>query len=81
MITIVIQAEDNLATALQEIASRNETTLEAVAKEALTSYLQAQLRQYSFIGLGRSGKGDLSLQAEKILQDAIDRREGWSLSP
>jgi predicted transcriptional regulator len=82
MITLVIQAEEDLAAALQQVAERQATTVEAVAKEALKNYLRAhsaQPRTYSFIGIGHSGKGNLSTQAEEILQKAIDRREGWSL--
>jgi hypothetical protein len=82
MITIVIQAEEDLATALQQVADQNATTVDAVAKEALRNYLRAhhtRSRTYSFIGIGHSGKGNLSTQAEEILQSAIDRREGWSL--
>ena len=83
MITIVIQAEEDLATALQQIAEKKATTVEAVTKEALRNYLRTQHiqpRAYSFIGMGHSGKGNLSTQAEEILQTAVDRREGWSLS-
>lgn len=82
MITIVIQAEDDLATALQKVADQNATTVDAVAKEALRNYLRAHHARpctYSFIGIGHSGKGNLSTQAEEILQNAVDRREGWSL--
>jgi len=34
---------------------------------------------YSFVGIARSGKGSLSTQAESILDEAANRREGWSL--
>ncbi len=82
MITLVIQAEEDLAAALQQVAERQATTVEAVAKEALKNYLRAHSappRTYSFIGIAHSGKGNLSTQAEEILQQAVDRREGWSL--
>lgn len=35
--------------------------------------------RFSFIGIARSGKGSLSTDAESILNDAMERREGWSL--
>lgn len=82
MIALVIQAEEELATALQQVADRKATTVDAVAKEALRDYLRAQStpsRTYSFIGIGHSGKGNLSKQAEAILESAANRREGWSL--
>jgi len=37
------------------------------------------LNRYSFVGIARSGKGSLSTEAESMLHDAADRREGWSL--
>jgi len=83
MITLVIQADEELATALQQVAEQKATTVDAIAKEALRDYLRAQSsrpsRAYSFIGIGHSGKGNLSKQAELILEGAANRREGWSL--
>lgn len=83
MITLVIQAEEDLAAALQQIAEQKATTVDELAKEALRDYLRAQSipsRTYSFIGIGHSGKGNLSKQAESILEKAVNRREGWSLA-
>lgn len=37
-------------------------------------------KRYSFVGIARSGKGSLSTEAESLLDDGADRREGWSLS-
>jgi hypothetical protein len=34
---------------------------------------------YSFVGIARSGNGSLSKEAKSLLEDAADRREGWSL--
>ena len=36
-------------------------------------------KRYSFIAIARSGNGSLSTEAESILDEAADRREGWSL--
>jgi hypothetical protein len=36
-------------------------------------------KRYSFVGIAHSGNGSLSTDAESILQEAADRREGWSL--
>lgn len=36
-------------------------------------------KRYSFVGIARSGNGSLSTEAESILEEAADRREGWSL--
>jgi hypothetical protein len=35
--------------------------------------------RFSFIGIARSGNGSLSTEAESILEESADRREGWSL--
>lgn len=34
---------------------------------------------YSFVGIAHSGKGSLSTEAKSLLEEAADRREGWSL--
>jgi hypothetical protein len=36
-------------------------------------------KRFSFVGIARSGNGSLSRQADSILDEAADRREGWSL--
>ncbi len=69
MVTLAIQAEETLVTALEEIAQRKQTSVEDVAREALQHYLQTQSVQpkpYSFIGIGHSGKGNISTQVETI---------------
>lgn len=35
--------------------------------------------RYSFIGIGNSSNGSLSTEAKSLLEEAADRREGWSL--
>ena len=82
MITIVIQADEDVASALKEIANKKATSVAAIANEALRDYLrvQSQSRSYSFIGIGRSDKPDLSKQAESLLDEGCNRREGWSQS-
>jgi hypothetical protein len=37
------------------------------------------VKRHSFVGIARSGNGSLSTEAESILDEAADRREGWSL--
>lgn len=83
MTTIKIQAEEELVTALKQIAKSKVTTVEALVKETLLNYLQVQSSQsksYSFIGIGHSGKGNISMQVESTLKKAANRREGWSLA-
>ena len=83
MTSITIAADENLVEAPKTIAEQKATTVEVVAREALTDYVRSQPARthttYSFIGIGHSGKKNLSTQAEKILDEAADRRAGWSL--
>ena len=62
MTTIKIQAEDEIARALKQIAGDKFITVEALVKEAITNYFQIQFykKQYSFIGIGNSGKKSIS---------------------
>jgi hypothetical protein len=82
MTLITISADDKLVEALKLIAQKRSTSLELIAREALTSYVRshpAHKRRYSFIGIGRSGKRNLSQQVESTLAQGANRREGWSL--
>ena len=82
MVTIAIQTEEPILKALQEIAQEKQTSLEAITQEALQQYLQRQRpssNKYSFIGIGHSGKGNISSQVETSLTQAASRRTGWSL--
>jgi len=82
MVTIAIQTEESILKALQEIAQEKQTSLEAITQEALQQYLQRQRsspNKYSFIGIGHSGKGNISSQVETRLTQAASRRTGWSL--
>jgi hypothetical protein len=83
MVTIAIQTEEKILKAIQEIADQQQTSVEAITQEALRQYLQSQIiakPTYSFIGIGHSGKRNLSTQVEAVLAEAGHRREGWSLA-
>ena len=83
MVTLKIQADEELVVALEAIAEQKLSTVEEVARQALGQYLQAQPvhpKTYSFIGIGHSGKGQLAADAETILAKGASRREGWSLA-
>ena len=82
MVTIAIQTEETTLTALQEIAAQKQTTLEEITQEALHQYLKSHptgAKPYSFIGIGHSGKKNISTQVEATLAQAANRREGWAL--
>ena len=81
MVTIAIQTEETILKTLKEIAEQKQTTLEDITQEALHQYLQSQASSsqvYSFIGIGHSGKGNISTQVETRLTQTANRREGWS---
>lgn len=83
MTEITIQADEQLFATLQQIALQKAKTFEEVVQQALldwvSDYRNDETRSYSFIGIGRSGRNDLSISVEEILADQADRREGWSL--
>jgi hypothetical protein len=82
MNTLQIQVDDELIEHLQHTAQAQAVSLETLVRTALETYLQPQLptgKQYSFIGIGRSGKRGLSTQVEEILSASANQREGWSL--
>ena len=83
MKTIEIAADDMFFETLEDLARAESKSLEALVREVLSQYAQkltTKRRSYSFIGIGRSGKGDLSTRVEEALADGAHRREGWSLS-
>jgi hypothetical protein len=82
MVTLTIPTDEQLLAQLEKLAVSEDTTVEEIARQALQHYVQehpVSPRTYSFIGIGHSGKGTLSVQAEEILSESADRREGWSL--
>ncbi|MCK6619416.1 MAG: hypothetical protein HUU32_15275 [Calditrichaceae bacterium] len=82
MTIIKIKADDEIVAALTQIAKSKVTTIEALVNEALLNYLQLESprpKSYSFIGIGHSGKGNISTQVEETLKRAANKREGWSL--
>ena len=81
MINLTINTDDALWRKLDEIARQRNVTVAEVVKEALSAYVQpvsqAKSPRYSFIGIGQSGRGQTSVQAEDILKREADRRTGW----
>lgn len=79
MTTIQIPVDDTLAQSLRELARADSKSVEALSREVLSQYVQKATAKYSFIGIGRSGKGNLSTAVEETLAEGADKREGWSL--
>ncbi len=83
MTTIQIQVEEEFVTALKKIAQTRNTTIEMIINEVMIDYLKdqsAHSKKYSFIGIGHSGKGNISTQVDSVLEKSANRREGWSFS-
>jgi hypothetical protein len=84
MTNLTINTDDALWRRLEEIARQRNVTVAEVVVDALSVYVQPASQgkspRYSFIGIGRSGRGQSSVQAEEILKREADRRTGWGRS-
>jgi hypothetical protein len=71
MTVLPIQTDDQLMTALRLMAEQQATTVESLIRDVLAAYVklrgEPEKKTYSFIGIGKSGRGDLSVRAEEIL--------------
>lgn len=82
MRTIEIHPDENTLHDLEQLAQARMSTIEALTEEAVLQYVRrtaAPPKTYSFIGIGHSGKGDVSSRVEETLAAGADRRRGWSL--
>lgn len=82
MKTIEISADDKLIETLEELARAESKSVETLSREVLSQYARrtkASPTRYSFIGIGRSGKGDLSTSLGEALAEGAHKRRGWSL--
>jgi len=72
MTELRVVVPDDVAERLTERAQQQHTTPEALAGEAVVSYLgpaPSTPRRISFIGIGHSGRSDVSERAEEILNE------------
>lgn len=72
-----IFAEESLLDALQSLARKDGTSLSAVIRAALEEYVgrrQAGKRLPSFLGIGRSGRKDVSERVEELLWSGAHRK-------
>lgn len=81
-----LKISPQLEQSLRAIAQQKHVSVETAAEEALQIYVREQAveigpeKTYSFIGIARSGKGNISTQVEENLQESADRKSGWSVS-
>ncbi len=81
MVRVEFFADEQLYAALQSAAEQRSMSVEDYARLTLQQAVDGAgqgAKKYSFIGIGNSGRGDLSQKAEENLRSA-DRKEGWSL--
>jgi len=73
----------NLEKAIQEevrdLTEDQQRQVMAFVESLKPTQAGTRTKRYSFIGIAHSGDGSLSTEAESILGEAADRREGWSL--
>lgn len=62
-----LSLDDALYARLQREAEARGTTQALVVREALAAYLVRRQRKSKSVGLGRSGKGDLSERADELV--------------
>lgn len=71
---------ENVITEKVRVLSEEEQQEVLEFIEKLTNKaLRRKSSRLSFIGISKSGKKNLSTQAETILEQAADKREGWNL--
>lgn len=69
--TVTVPLPDDLAARLAAVAAERGITPEALLAEAVEAHLP---RPPSFIGLGASGRGDLSERHKEIRRELIEER-------
>lgn len=73
----------NMEKAIQEevrtLSDEQQRQVMAFVESLKLAPSEQSAERFSFIGIARSGMGLLSTEAESILDEAADRREGWSL--
>jgi hypothetical protein len=72
MVELRVVVSDEIAEHLAERAREEHTTPEQLASQAVRTFLGPSVQpasgRLSFIGLGRSGRGDISERSEEILR-------------
>jgi len=82
MTILQIEADEELVSAIQRAAEENSIPVEQLIRKVLSDYLHHQAtgeQRYSFIGIGQSGRGDLSERVDELLAEGASRHSGWTL--
>lgn len=70
-----ILVDESLFLELKHQANREGRTVSELVREALKNYLRRgeKKRALSFVGAGKSGRGDISEKSEEIPEQAFER--------
>lgn len=71
--TLVLRLPEELSQRLETVAAERGLTPEQVAVEAIEAQLPDR-RRLAFVGLGHSGRGDLSQQVKELRREVADER-------
>jgi hypothetical protein len=69
-------AEEEVLDTLAAMARRRGISLAEITREALGAYVsrtQGKKKRLSFVGIGRSDRGDVAERAEDLLKDGFGR--------
>jgi hypothetical protein len=71
--------EEAIQEEVRKLTDGQQRRVMAFVESLKPSKRNNKARGYSFVGIARSGSGSLSTEAESVLDEDADRREGWSL--
>ena len=77
--TMSANLEKAIQEEVRELTDDQQRQVMAFVESLKPNQANKRTKSYSFIAIARSGNGSLSTEAESILGEAADRREGWSL--
>ena len=77
--TMSANLEKAIQEEVRELTDDQQRQVMAFVESLKPNQANKRTKSYSFIAIARSGNGSLSAEAESILDEAADRREGWSL--
>lgn len=75
-----IQANEELLLEVKQLAEEQRTTVSQIIRGALEEYLYQHrqgARALSFVGIGSSGRKDISRDVENIIAAQVEKGTGW----
>ena len=81
--SLTILCDEETTAMLERMALESRMTVENVVQHAIWQLAQQRARSegiYALIGIGHSGRQDLSTSVDEFLESRANRHEGWSLN-